>query len=194
MFTYYHANTPLGQSVRAYYVSYLIKLYGWDLGKGDHDDRDWLILYLFVSVFIYLFIYFWLGKRSLNSGDRLIIALLGEYGFDCLNHCLINYTVGLLSVKKAVHIETVLWISTFLRLTIALMSKIELCYEIYKINHFSQLLQLCAFCYVNSNAWSSKWCCGFYNFNGNCKNDKFHVFSRFCHNCSPLSWKQKHIF
>ena len=74
------------------------------------------------------------------------------------------------------------------------MSKIELCYEIYKINDFSQILQLCAFCYVNSNAWSSKWCCGFYNFNGNCKNDKFHVFSRFCHNCSPLLWKQKHIF
>ena len=27
MFTYYHANTPLGQSERAYYLSYFIKLY-----------------------------------------------------------------------------------------------------------------------------------------------------------------------
>ena len=28
MFTYSHANTPLGQSERAYYLSYFIKLYG----------------------------------------------------------------------------------------------------------------------------------------------------------------------
>ena len=28
MFTYSHANTPLGQSERAYYLSYLINMYG----------------------------------------------------------------------------------------------------------------------------------------------------------------------
>ena len=49
-----------------------------------------------------------------------------------------------------------------------------------------RILQLALLCYVNNNTLSSKQRRGFYNFNGNCKNFKFHVFSRFCHNCSPF--------
>ena len=46
------------------------------VGKGDHDDRDWLIVYLFVSVFMYLFI-FGMENELLIGGDRLIVVLLG---------------------------------------------------------------------------------------------------------------------
>ena len=39
MFTYFHANTPLGQSERAYYLSYFIILYN-NIEDVFYDPKD----------------------------------------------------------------------------------------------------------------------------------------------------------
>ena len=69
-----------------------------------------------------------------------------------------------------------------------LMSRIELCYKIYKINDFSltksgaaDFTTCFSLCYVNNNTWSSKRCCRFYNFNA--------IFRDFVTTVLPFSWK-----
>ena len=50
MFTYYHANTPLGQSERSYYLSYFINIYGHatsHVGKIKNEENRELVVNLF---------------------------------------------------------------------------------------------------------------------------------------------------
>ena len=63
-----------------------------------------------------------------------------------------------------VHLMAVTKLHVQKHLKISLMSRIELCYEIYKINDFSR--RAC-----------EKQRCGFYSFTGNCKIYKFHESS-----------------
>ena len=45
MFTFFHANTPLGQSERAYYLSYVIKL---DINKRKYFKNSFIVAVLVV--------------------------------------------------------------------------------------------------------------------------------------------------